>query len=81
MIVLTEPELIALTGSDKPLLQRRELDHMKIPYFKRRDGSVVVRRIDAEAPEHCPCNGAASTPGNAYSPAGARLLREPQVQP
>jgi hypothetical protein len=81
MIVLSDEELAALTGSDKPLLQRRELDHMKIPYFKRRDGSVVVRRIDAEAPEHCPCNGALGAPGNPDARAGARLGREPQVQP
>ena len=82
MILLTAAELEDLTGSAKPFVQRRELDHMRIPYYVRRNGIVLVRRADVESSKRClPCNESASLPpqeGQDWT--GAKLATEPQVQ-
>lgn len=81
MIVLTDEELAQLTGSSKPLLQRRELEYLKIPYRERRNGSPMVRRIDLESPELCPCAKSAAVPHPWLQGDSGKLGLEPQVQP
>jgi hypothetical protein len=39
---LSHAAVQALTGKSRYSAQRRELDHMGVPYTKRRDGSPVV---------------------------------------
>lgn len=41
--MILEPEqLVKLTGFTRSDAQRRELEHMRVPYRARRDGSLVV---------------------------------------
>lgn len=44
-LTLTQEELIEVTGVERPKAQARELDHLKIPYQVRRNGSLLVYRI------------------------------------
>lgn len=48
---LTIEEIQQLTNRIRSDGQRRELDHMGIPYKVRRDGSLVVLRIHVEGPD------------------------------
>ena len=41
-MILTPSQLHALTGRVRPSVQRRTLDHLRIPYRLRPDGSIVV---------------------------------------
>lgn len=41
---LNPQELIVLTGKERFSAQARELNHMKIPFHRRSDGSLVVAR-------------------------------------
>lgn len=41
-MILTPEELQTLTQRTKPAWQRRELDHLGIPYKTRSNGSLVV---------------------------------------
>lgn len=50
-LCLTEPELRELTGKARRAAQQRELDHMGVPYSRRRDGSIVVIRGDVRSVE------------------------------
>jgi hypothetical protein len=45
---LTEEELIELSGRRRHGYQRRQLDHLGIPYRVRTDGSLIVLRIHVE---------------------------------
>lgn len=47
-VILSPDELAALTGRQKAKAQARELDHMGIPYRRRRDGSLAVLRIHVD---------------------------------
>lgn len=48
MLTLTVDELRDLTGHRRCDAQRRELEHMRIPFHERRDGSLAVLRIHVE---------------------------------
>lgn len=63
--VLTEDDLIELTERERPTAQARVLDHMRIPYRPRLDGTLAVLRIHVETIE-------------GYTP-NARLPPEPQL--
>jgi hypothetical protein len=39
---LTPAELMRLTGAKRSDAQARELEHLGIPYRKRRDGTIIV---------------------------------------
>jgi hypothetical protein len=67
MIVLSEQELIDLTEKTRPSAQARVLDFMGIQYRPRPDGSLAVLRIHVEV--------------IGPSLSGARLAREPELQP
>lgn len=41
-MILDQAELKRLTGFTRRAEQRKELEHLKIPYKERRDGSLVV---------------------------------------
>ena len=43
MIVLSEDEVVELTGKRRPSAQTRVLDFMGIPYRPRPDGTLVLR--------------------------------------
>lgn len=45
---LTPPELEALTERHRPAYQRRQLEHMGIPFRTRTDGTLVVLRVHVE---------------------------------
>ena len=45
---LTPAELKLLTGSARADAQARELEHLGIPYRKRRDGTLVVLRVHVD---------------------------------
>lgn len=45
-ITLTYDEICDITGKQKRRAQREELQHLKIPYTPRRDGSPLVYRSD-----------------------------------
>jgi len=47
-LVLSPAEVEALTSHRRSDAQRRELDHMGIPFRARRDGSLAVLRRDVE---------------------------------
>lgn len=47
-LTLSPAELADLTEKVKSSAQARELDHMKIPYRVRRDGSLAVLRVHVE---------------------------------
>jgi hypothetical protein len=46
-MILSPDELIVLTKRIRSDGQRRELEHLGIPYKVRRDGSVVVFKADS----------------------------------
>ena len=48
MTILTDAELETLTTFFRSDAQRRELDHLGIPYRVRRDGSLLVLWADVE---------------------------------
>lgn len=48
-MILTDEELQALTHRTKPAWQRRELEHLGIPYKPRSDGSLIVFWEDVRA--------------------------------
>lgn len=48
MELLTAEQLVELTGRVIPSAQQRELDHLRIPYKVRRDGTILVLRANAE---------------------------------
>ena len=45
-MLLTPDQLVELTGKRRSDSQRRELEHLGIPYRVRRDGSLVVLTAD-----------------------------------
>ena len=47
-LLLTQDELIELTGKKRSAAQARELDHLDYPYKRRRDGSLIVLRVHVE---------------------------------
>lgn len=53
-LCLTPEELESLTGLHRPGWQRRALDHMKIPYRRRPDGTLAVLRIHVLTMEGAP---------------------------
>jgi hypothetical protein len=46
-IGLSRDEICEVTGKIKPYAQARELDHMRIPYVKRHNGTLFVARAAA----------------------------------
>jgi hypothetical protein len=50
-LCLLPDEVCTLTQRVKPSAQARELDHLGIPYERRRDGTLVVLRIHVETIE------------------------------
>lgn len=50
MSVLSPQELQDLTHRVRPGWQRRELEHLGIPYRKRSDGSLIVFWEDVRTP-------------------------------
>ena len=67
MIVLSEDDVVELTGKRRTSAQARVLDFMGIPYRPRPNGSLVVLRIHVEA-----------GPTTEYRGSGA-TLPEPQL--
>lgn len=53
-LCLTPEELESLTGLHRPGWQKRVLDHMKIPYRPRPDGTLAVLRIHVLTMEGVP---------------------------
>ena len=49
MSILTPEELEILTQRSKPAWQRRQLDHLGIPYKPRLNGSLIVFWEDVRA--------------------------------
>lgn len=45
---LTPAELKSLTGAARSDAQARELAHLKIPFTRRRDGTIVVLKVHVE---------------------------------
>lgn len=45
-MILTPEQLVELTRAKRSDAQRRELDHLGIPYRVRRDGTLVVLAAD-----------------------------------
>lgn len=45
-MILTPEQLVELTRAKRSDAQRRELDHLGIPYRVRRDGTLVVAVAD-----------------------------------
>ena len=48
-MILTEAQLVELTGRRRPGWQARQLEHLGIPYRRRTDGTLIVLRIHVEA--------------------------------
>ena len=48
-MILTPDELEQLTGAKRSDAQARELEHLGVPYQKRRDGSIIVLRANVHA--------------------------------
>lgn len=48
-MILTAKEIEALTGKSRAGWQRRELEHLGIPYRERSDGSLLVLWEDVRA--------------------------------
>jgi hypothetical protein len=48
-MILTAKEIEALTGKSRTGWQRRELEHLGIPYRERSDGSLLVLWEDVRA--------------------------------
>lgn len=67
-LLLSDDELVELTGRRRSDAQERELSHLGVPHGRRSDGSLVVLR---SVVEHL--LGAAAS--------GATMRAEPQVQP
>ena len=53
-MILTPEQLRELTGKERYSAQRRALDHMRIPYRVRPDGSLVVLLADVAATSTMP---------------------------
>lgn len=49
---LTAEQLIELTGRHRPGYQRRQLEHLGIPYRVRTDGTLIVLRLHVEAAQY-----------------------------
>lgn len=47
-MILSAQELVEVTARERPCAQARELEHLGIPYRRRRDGSLVVMRSHVE---------------------------------
>jgi hypothetical protein len=47
-LVLSPQDLIDLTGRAKPAYQRKQLEHLKIPFKPRTDGTLVVHRAHVD---------------------------------
>lgn len=69
-LTLTPSELHELTGRRHRDAQRAELDHMGIPYFVRRDGSIAVLRALVE-----------QRPAGVQAPRGNIAAAEPELLP
>jgi hypothetical protein len=69
VIVLSEDEVVELTGKRRASAQARVLDFMGIPYRPRPDGSLVVLRIHVETTD--------GRPPDARLPAEPQLVFEP----
>ena len=54
-MILTEQDIQKLTKAKQHAKQRQELEHLRIPYKVRRDGSLVVilsdARVESLSPE------------------------------
>jgi hypothetical protein len=48
MIILSPQELAAYTGTDRPSVQQRELNHLGVPFKVRRDKTLIVLRVHVE---------------------------------
>lgn len=46
MMILTQAEIVELTNRHKFTSQAKELTAMRIPYRRRRDGSIVIIKED-----------------------------------
>lgn len=46
MLILSADQLAELTGKRRSDGQRRELEHLRVPYKVRRDGSLIVLLSD-----------------------------------
>lgn len=49
-MILTESELVELTGRQKCSAQARVLDAIGVPYRRRPDGKIIVFRSHIDAP-------------------------------
>ena len=49
MVILTPEEVETLTGYKRRAEQKNELEHLRIPYKVRRDGSTVVAWNDVRS--------------------------------
>lgn len=47
-IVLSPQDLVELTGREKPAFQRKQLEHLKIPFKARTDGTLIVHRAHVD---------------------------------
>lgn len=54
MNILTPDDLEALTDKVKPAWQARELEHLGIPYRRRRNGSLLVFWEDVRGTKEAP---------------------------
>ena len=72
MLILTQQELVELTGKERPSAQVRALTHMGIPYRTRPDGTPVVLRVILEMIEQA----SMGSNGKLRAP-----QPEPQLQP
>jgi hypothetical protein len=50
-LVLSHDEIVEFTGKSRPSYQARELEHLGVPYQRRRDGTLVVLRIHVQVVE------------------------------
>jgi hypothetical protein len=49
---LTPEALVNFTQQEQPFMQRRELEHLGIPYKVRRDGTLIVLAVHVEGMHH-----------------------------
>lgn len=64
-MLLTDADLVALTGRSRPTAQARQLAALGIPYRRRTDGTIVVllRDLDrGQTPEVRPTSPAVRVP-------------------
>lgn len=50
VVILSPAELRELTGARRSDAQARELEHLHIPFQRRRDGSIIVLQSSLNAP-------------------------------